>query len=62
MVDIYYLSMSPNTFFLVVGQVLTNEFHICHKTHGSILCEARISLDIEMSEEPDIIPLQSFRI
>jgi len=62
MVDIYYPSVSPNTLFLVVGQVLTNEFHISHKTHGSAPCEVRISSDIAMSDEPDFTTLQSFGI
>ena len=62
MVDIYYPSISPNTLFLVVGQVLTNEFHISHKTHGSVPCEIRISSDIEISDEPNITTLQSLGI
>ena len=62
MVDIYYPLNSPNTIFLVVGQVLTHEFHISHKRHGSASCQVRISSDIEMSDEPDIRTLQSFGI
>jgi len=42
MVGIYYLSISPNTLFLVVRQVLTNEFHISHKSHGSVPCTHRL--------------------
>jgi len=61
MVDIYYPSISPNTVFLMVGQVLTNEFHICHKRHGSAPCEVKLSSEIEMPDEPDLRTLQSFR-
>jgi hypothetical protein len=62
MVDIYHPSLSPNTIFLVMGQVLTNEFHIGHKWHANAPCEVRISSDLEIPNEPDIRTLQSFGI